>query len=158
MADRIELFDVTVPPATMQAAPQITALTFQDGAVERIEVVVPPGPSGLLGFQLWYSGQRIIPYRNDTFFKTDNEVINWPLNGYPTTGRWQFVAYNTDIYAHTIQVRILVNEVSRAPAALPPLVPIAPGGTAEDSEPLIEEDIGAPVPDESPADSGEVLT
>lgn len=152
MADRIELFEVTVPAATLQAAPTTTALTFQDGAVSAIEVVVPPGPSGLLGFQIWFSGQRVIPFRNNTFFKTDNEIIKWPIQGFPTTGRWQFVAYNIDVYAHTLQVRMLVDEVSRAPAALPPLVPIAPGGTAEDSEPLLPENVGEPAPELPPID------
>jgi hypothetical protein len=146
MADRIELFEVEVPASTVLATPQTTDLTFQDGAVTEIEVVIPPGPSGLLGFQIHYSGQRIIPFRANTWFKTDNEVIKWPLNGYPTTGRWQFVAYNTDIYSHIVQIRMLVDEVSKTPAALPPLVPIAPGGEAEDSAPLLPEDIGEPAP------------
>jgi hypothetical protein len=158
VADRIELGEVTVPAGTLSSAPQTSALTFQDGDVEQVEILVPPGPAGLVGFQLWYSGQRIIPFKNNLFFRADSETIKWPLSNYPTTGRWQFVAYNLDIYDHIIQLRFLINEIRRPAPVAPPPVLVAPGGTAENEPEPVEETIGEEVPEEGPTAEAETLT
>lgn len=128
MAERIESFQVTVPAGTLSTAPATTPLTFNVGEVERIEITVPPGPSGLMGFMLFYGEEAVIPYRGSTFIVTDNEHISWPISGYPTSGRWQLFAYNEDQYPHLIFVRFLVEETRRQqPSDVEPLLIRQPG-------------------------------
>lgn len=135
MAQRIETFDVTIPAGTLVAAPQVTALAFNIGVVQGIEIQVPPGPSGLVGFRIRHSGDTVIPYDRSKWIIADNDVIRWPLEGFPTGRAWSIEAYNTDVYAHTLYIRFLVSEIQRDTLARPQLVYIAPGATAEDVAP-----------------------
>jgi hypothetical protein len=123
MATRIEVAQVTVPAATLQAAPQITPFHFDDGRVDALEIVVPDGPSGLVGFQIRHSKQVIIPYDGTSFIVTNGEVIHWPLETFPEAQKWDVVIYNTDQFPHTLSFRWLITDVVMS-ATLPPLVAI----------------------------------
>lgn len=101
-----------MPAGTLESVPVTTALTWSEGDVVKIEVVVPPGPSGLMGFAIGHSGQVIIPRTPGQWIVTDDERIDWPLSGYPTGGAWFVRAYNLDIYDHTIYFRFLIDELS----------------------------------------------
>lgn len=133
MAQRIESFTVLTPAGTLDTAPQTTALSFNDGVVQQIEILIPPGPSGLMGFRILHSGDVVIPYDRSKWIIADNEVIKWPLEGYPTGRAWAIRTYNLDAYSHTLYIRILVDETPRATSQRAQLVYIAPGGTAEDN-------------------------
>lgn len=113
MASRIETFDVTIPASTPIATPQTTALNFNDGIIERLEILIPPGPSGLVGFRILHSGTTVIPYAYANFIIADNEVLKWDLENYPTGSAWSIQAYNTDVYAHTLYLRFFVIETQR---------------------------------------------
>lgn len=132
MAQRIETFVVTVPAGTAIAAPQTTSLTFDRGVVENMEILVPPGPSGLVGFRILHSGDAVIPHDRSKWIIADNEVIKWPLEGYPTGRAWAITAYNTDVYDHSLYLRILVNETQRSTTQRAQLVYIAPGADSMD--------------------------
>jgi hypothetical protein len=123
VATRIEVANVTVAALTLQAAPQITPFTFDDGRVDAVEIVVPDGPSGLVGFQIRHSKQVIIPYDGFTFITTNDEVIHWPLETFPVAQKWDVVIYNTDQFPHTLSFRWLITDEIFAPT-LPPLVAI----------------------------------
>jgi hypothetical protein len=124
MAQRIELFDVTVPAHTAVAAPISQALVFDRGEVTDFEAYIPPGPSGFMGFAVLHSGERILPRTPGKFIIADNDTIRWPLSHYPTGAKWSVIAYNIDEFPHTFQIRLLINETGRATTAEPPLVDI----------------------------------
>lgn len=111
MADRIELFDVTVTAGTTISSPQTTDLSFVDGIVTDVEIVIPDGVVGLAGIRFAYGGQTIIPEKGDAFIVSNNEVVKWPLSSFPTGKQWQAVTYNDDAFDHTFRVRILINEL-----------------------------------------------
>lgn len=111
MADRIEIFAVLVPAGTLQTAPQTSPLAFTDGIVQELEIVVPDGHAGMTGFQLAYGGQTIIPESGNVFVVTNDEVIHWPLENYPTGKQWQLVAFNQDLYDHHFYLRFLIKEI-----------------------------------------------
>lgn len=111
MADRVEPFAVTVPPATGIAVPQITTLAFRDGIVTELDVTVPPGPSGLVGFRIQHLGSQIIPYTGAQFIIADDRELKWPLANFPTASGWQLAAYNLDIYPHTLYLEFLIDEI-----------------------------------------------
>jgi hypothetical protein len=123
MAREVHKFAVTVPPGTPQNAPQLTNLTMPPREIVGVTVIVPPGPRGLMGFALAAAGQPIIPYKSGSYFVTDNEVIEWPLEQQITSGGWQLLAYNTGAFAHTLEIRFLANLPTDAAATATTLLP-----------------------------------
>lgn len=133
MADRIEITTVTIPANTVIASFQTTQADFQNGRVDRLEVRIPPGPSGLVGFRVAHSGQVIIPRRGDEWFVTDNDKLDWDLSNYPTGNAWEIDAYNIDVYEHRIFFWWHITELGRdSPIVVTP-VAITPLAMAEDS-------------------------
>lgn len=132
MTERIEVFQVTTPAGTAQASPLTTNLSFNQGIVHKLEITVPPGPSGLLGFRMRHSGQVVIPNSGTNFIIADNQFIQWDLEGYPVGNKWSIQTFNTDVFDHTLYLRFMINETRRNLLAGATLVPIAPGGYAED--------------------------
>lgn len=124
MADRIELFQVTVPAGTAIAAPQVTATSFADGVVTRIIVTIPPGPSGFCGFKFTHLGGPVIPYTGAGYVIGDDRIVDWPVTNMPSASGWQFVAYNTDIFPHTFYIEYMIDEIVTGPAPRVPIVAI----------------------------------
>lgn len=124
MADRIEPFAVTIPANTPIAAPLVTDTDFADGIVTHITITVPPGPSGFVGFKFTHMGGPVIPYTGANYFIADDRVIEWDLTNMPTATGWQLVAYNTDVYPHTLYIEYHINEIVDALPARTPIVEI----------------------------------
>lgn len=142
MAVEIQRFAVTIPAGTLKSAPLAFNLSMPPRRITEIEIVIPPGPRGEVGFQLGFGGSQLIPYTAGQFFVTDDEKVSWKLEGMPDSGAWQMIAYNTGTYPHTIEVRFLcelagvgatvdpapisARDLSSAPspAALPDLGPV----------------------------------
>lgn len=123
MADRIQVFDVTTPAGTLSTAPLSTPLPFNQGIVTVVQVLVPPGPSGLVGFRFTHSGTVVIPYEYSDWIIADNDKIDWPVANKPTGGRWGLQSYNTDVYDHTLYISFLIDEILR-PASVTQVEPI----------------------------------
>lgn len=115
---------MTVVAGTAKATPATTDLSFPEGVVGQVEIVVPDGCAGLVGFQLVYSGQPVIPRTAGQFIVANGEVIRWPLSNYPAGGRWACRAYNTDVFNHTLFFRFLVNEHNTVDTGVVMPVPI----------------------------------
>lgn len=107
MAQEVETFDVTIPAGTAKAAGFSSAMTFPNRVVTELEVRIPPGPRGEVGWSIGASGQPVIPVQAGTYIVGNDEVIRWPLDGYIDSGAWTFYGYNTGRYPHTIEVRFL---------------------------------------------------
>lgn len=139
MAERIEIKTVSTPAGTLKAAPLVTALTWREGHPERVEIRVPPGPLGLVGVQIAHSGRVIIPRDASEFLETDDEVVSWPLDGFATGAAYTVRTYNTDVYPHAVQIRMLFNEIGaeelerRTPPLIETLTP-SPGLLGEGLE------------------------
>lgn len=136
MATRIEAFEVIVPAATAEATPADTDLDMIPGRVESLQVMIPPGPSGLVGFAFVLSGQQVIPFKDGLFIKADNETITWDLERFPEVGTWTVRAFNTDVYDHTLFIRMSMDD--EVPEQTPGSVTgteelfIPPGGEPEE--------------------------
>lgn len=124
MASRIEHLAVSVPAGTAIATPQITPFPFREGIVQKIEPLVPPGPSGLVGWAILYDSQQIIPFTSGVYFIMDDDKRSWDVEGYPTASRYKIKAYNTDVYAHLLQFTFLMTELAAPQPPATRLVPI----------------------------------
>lgn len=124
--DEVYTFAVTTPAGTAQTAPLTTALTMPVRVVRRVEFVVPPGPSGALGWRLGMAGQQIVPVNTGGWIVTDDERGGWDLANLPTSGAWQAYTYNTGTQPHTLYLRFLVDVPRPAQAPIyPSAIPAA---------------------------------
>lgn len=117
MAVEVQSFQVTLVPGSSAAAPQVVDIGFPPREVERIEIIVPPGPRGVMGFQLAMSGKQVLPITAGAFVVTDDEKISWDLAGQNNSGAWQVIGYNTGAFSHTIEVRFLTDLPGGPPLA-----------------------------------------
>lgn len=120
MAQEIREFAVTVPAGTAKTAPLVTPLVFPERIVTRISWRVPPGPSGLMGWQLTSSGAPVIPIQMNTYMVTDNQADTWDLEGYLDSGNWAVTAYNLGIYPHSFYLTFLLDLPGTSVSTPPP--------------------------------------
>lgn len=124
MATRVEVVNLTVPAGTPVATP-VSALLFSNRAeIERLEVKVPPGPSGLVGFRFDHSNRQVIPKTDGTWIITDDETLEWPLQSYSVQPDWHIKAYNLDVYDHVLAVRTLLIDTAPPPVTIADLIPV----------------------------------
>lgn len=123
MAVEIRQYPCVIPAGTPQNAPVRIDLTFPPRTVERVEIDVPPGSSGLMGFALQNSGVTVIPFGSAAFIVAVDVHLSWDLTDYIDSGSWQLLGYNTDVFAHSVYVRFLLNLV---PEQAGPVIAPAP--------------------------------
>lgn len=110
--DRLYYQTVSIPAGTPVATPVSIAWPMEDNYLKYVDINVPPGPSGLMGFRILWAGQQIIPWGNDSFLVTDNEKIHVDVDSYITVTGLVIQGYNTDIFAHTIYLRGLIQTLT----------------------------------------------
>lgn len=118
MADEVRQFTISVPAGTLATAPATFLMTMPPREVEALQIIVPPGPSGLVGFAVLVGGVQVIPYLSDPWIITAGENITWPLDRMPNSGSWAVRAYNTGTTAHSVYFRWLLRYVSSAARVL----------------------------------------
>lgn len=126
MAREVYRFSVTIPAGTPLATPQVTALTMPERVVRSVEVTVPPGPHGLVGFQFTHAGSQMLPVNAGQFLVMDGRTRRWEVEDYITSGAWQLTAYNTGTFPHTLEIAFEV-DVVQPPVALTGFQPLPVG-------------------------------
>lgn len=111
MAQRVIPLTVDIPAGTQIASPAHFPLVFPSADVNRIDVRIPPGPSGTVGFSINNGGGNYIPDTQGSWVIADDQFIQWPTEEAPNNGNWDIVAYNTDVIDHTIYVFFLVSDL-----------------------------------------------
>lgn len=120
------MFDILVPAGTVKASAIETNTNFQQGDLVGVEVTIPDGPSGNVGFRIAFAHQPVIPRTQDAWIIGNDEKVDWPLIGYGDSGAWSVFAYNTDLFDHTLHVRFLISDIHATdggPAVAPIFVP-----------------------------------
>lgn len=107
--DELRHYTAAIPAGTTPAAPAAFPFTMPARYARAVQIIVPPGPSGLVGFALTQGGVRVIPYASDPWVVTDNEKIEWPLTNYNDAGSWGLLGYNTGAQDHVLYVRFLLD-------------------------------------------------
>lgn len=119
MAYRVLQFVATIPANTPTSALHTVDLDLDNWVLEQLDLEVPPGPAGLMGFYVANNGVQWIPASAGTFLIWDDVQQSWPFSDQPDASGWSIVGYNTGTYDHSITVRFHVN---------PPAQPAAAGG------------------------------
>jgi hypothetical protein len=123
--DRFLTFTFTIPAGTAIAAPVTQALSIPDGIMREWEILIPPGPSGFMGFRLLHSGMQLIPYEVGTWIIANDETLHWPTDGFPTGDKWSVQGYNAGQFPHSVYLRAQLDEITTgANATAPALVQI----------------------------------
>lgn len=112
MAQRIIPFTVSTGAGITRDNPQITNLQFTSADVTQIDIMVPPGPSGFLGFHVDNGGGQYIPEGSNIWITPDDVYLSFPVESAPNNGNWQLVTYNNGNYSHTLYLFFHVNNLS----------------------------------------------
>ena len=102
-------FAVTVLANTLESAPKEETLKLTAGVIQKVSILFPPGPHGMVKLKLMEGGHQFLPTNPEGYFATDDEVLNidefYELKSEPYS--LKAVAYSPDTtYPHTISVRI----------------------------------------------------
>lgn len=130
MAREVYEFPVTFSVGTTRSSPQRTNVTMPPRIVRRVEITIPPGPRGEVGFQLGSNGTAFLPRNTDQFIVADGFVIGWDLEDQMTSGGWQVIGYNTGQFSHTLYFRFLCDLTSAGSVSVQPIDGGQLGGSA----------------------------
>lgn len=116
-------FDCTIPAGTLKSAPITVQMAMPTRTVLGLHIRIPPGPNGLMGFQIGAAGQQIVPANSGVFLVMSDESVDWPVVNQINSGAWQLFGYNTGIYPHTVYVRFSLALVQvEAPTLFTPIL------------------------------------
>lgn len=121
MAERLETPRVTIPAGTAITAPVTIPLTFLEGVVTQVDVQVPTGWNGLVGFRIAHSLTQLIPYNPGDWVVVNGVFLQWPLRAFPTGQKWSVQAYNQGLFDHVLQLIFHLEETG-TPEPLGPTV------------------------------------
>ena len=110
-------FAPVTPANTAESAPVTQLLTFPALEVVTLNWQVPPGPRGVLGWQLGDSSGDVIVPTHGGWLVTDGRIEDWALHDAIETGSWSFTAYNTStLYDHTVYLQFLCQPLASSTA------------------------------------------
>lgn len=125
MAQLIHQYTATIAAGTQINALQVVNIPLPEEVIVSIDIEVPPGPAGLMGFYLANSGQQMIPFESNEFIVWDDRFDTWYLDNFLTTGSWSVHGYNLDAYnAHSITLRFHDNPLTQGNSSSSPQVTI----------------------------------
>ena len=105
-------FTVTVPAGTQINAPAAFPLAIGDSWVYSIEVEVPKGSGGAMGFNIAYAGTQIIPWSTPvTWLVVENYRNTFQVDAEMGNGL-VLKAYNTGYWNHQIFLRVNATPIS----------------------------------------------
>lgn len=113
MAREVRKYTVTIPAGTAIATPQTTSIAFPIRVVRSVDWRIPPGAQGVMGWQLAMGGVQVVPYGSDTWVVDDGTAGTFTLDGYPDSGAWQVIGYNTGAFAHSVFLTFHLDLVER---------------------------------------------
>lgn len=106
MTNPVELyqFAVTIPAGNGSAATTTTNMTMPVRIITQIDITLPPGLNGTVGFQIAAANQPFFPRAVGAFYVASGRTITPPIAAALESGAWQLIGYNTGKYPHTIYV------------------------------------------------------
>ncbi|HEY1716214.1 MAG TPA: hypothetical protein VGG07_25175 [Solirubrobacteraceae bacterium] len=122
MAERVLQYTATIPAGTAIDAPATVTFPLDGWDIETIDLQVPPGPAGTMGFYLANNGLPWVPRNNGEWLVWDDEKLTVIPTGYPSGSGWGVTGYNLGNWDHAVIVRFHVNPVAYGAPANSPYV------------------------------------
>ena len=109
---------ITIPPGTQQNAPQTTNIDLGGVWCYSVEVEVPSGPHGVMGFRIQYAGTQVVPWGvGGGWLVVDDYEKTYPW-GAEVGSSLQVVGYNLGNFAHSVFLRFLATPIASYQSAL----------------------------------------
>lgn len=103
MAQDIQHFTATIPAGTPAVSPVTVNVAIPVRVVKQIDWKVPPGHMGTMSFLLAMGGAPVLPVsQQHVYITADGKDGSWVLDGYPDSGAWQVIGYNTGTFPHSV--------------------------------------------------------
>ena len=137
VATEVHAFQVTIPAGTSVGAPYVETLTLDYRTIVTVDLMVPSGPGGVMGFAVWHSGTQVLPIEPGVWFVWDGLDQSWDMTDLPDSQGWQVAGYNSGDYDHTVYVRLHTVPVVAGEAPAPAFT----GDAVQSSAPLTMADL-----------------
>jgi hypothetical protein len=118
MSYQYRTFAVTIPAGTPIAAPVTRDISFPPFHVDYVEVIIPPGPLGQMGFRIASSRTQWVPWNPGSWIIANDVTKVFNAEGWPDSGDWQIIGYNTGVFDHGIEVTFALDPIGVGEAAL----------------------------------------
>jgi hypothetical protein len=115
------------------------SIGFPVRVVRSVDWSIPPGAQGVMGWQLAMGGVQVVPFGSDKWVIQDGTSGSFTLDGYPDSGAWQVIGYNTGTFAHSVFLVWHLDLPGRTRPVPSPLDPVAISSVHDLSQ------LGAPV-------------
>jgi hypothetical protein len=97
-------YTITTPANTTAAAPLITSMKLTRGIIHKFQLIVPPGPQGLLHVIVRNAIHQVFPSNTESNFSIDNANLEYRVHESVDDGPLQLQAHTwnlDDTHAHT---------------------------------------------------------
>lgn len=113
------------PAGTLASAPLEVSTAFLPGDLVGIELNIPDGHNGLTGIRIAAAHAQVIPRTQGAWIVGNDEHLSLDTIGYPSSGAWSALVYNSDLFDHTFHLRYLVADFAytQPPAVVAPIAP-----------------------------------
>lgn len=122
MSDFIRSAVLTIPAGHGSGQLYINDVPLGISDVEKIDLVFPPGCSGLVGVRIEFAINPVYPTGSPGFFILDDDRIQIPVSNQGNSGQWRLTGYNQDAYVHSVYAYFYYNMVDSAPSSSSSLV------------------------------------
>lgn len=116
-------FAVTIPAGTAIANAITTPLAIGDVFAHNVEVMVPKGPNGHVGFAITYAGTQLIPWGPAGTWLIVDQYDNVFDLGVELGASLGLVGYNVGNYPHTVYLRFAATPIAEYLAGAQPAGP-----------------------------------
>ena len=102
-------FAIVIAANTLESAPVEQTLKLTAGVIQKVSLLFPPGPHGMVKLKLMEGGHQFLPTNPEGYFCSDDEVLNIDEFYELTSGDYSLkaVAYSEGtLFPHTISLRI----------------------------------------------------
>jgi|SRR5690349_5238491 len=130
--DRLYQTTIATPAGTSSDTPLVTNFALEDAELVSVTILIPDGHAGLTGIRVLQAGQEIIPWDNDDWLVSNNEVITIPMSSEITRTGLSIETYNQDIFPHTHWVRALITNLGSTAGTVVDTVPVIPSSILSD--------------------------
>jgi hypothetical protein len=124
--DRLYQATILTPPGTTAALPLTSNLPLEDAELVSVTILIPDGHAGLTGIRILQAGKEIVPWSNDDWLISNDEIVTVPIGNQITAVGLQIQTYNTDAFPHKHWVRALINDLNTSAAQTAAATPFIP--------------------------------